>query len=418
MSDTGAQAPPGFERRGEEEVYAGHVFKVVRAHFADPEGQPFERDVVRHPGAVAVVAVDAEGTATWSASTAPPVDRELLEIPAGTCDVDGRAARATARRELAEEAGLEAEPDGAAGHRVQLPGLLRPAHDHLYLATGLRPVPPAAPGGEERWMTVGGWPSADVEPWWPTGDWSTQTTCWPCCWPAGAGPSGPDGPVPRRRRCRPADAEEYLSWLAVERGRARNTVASYRRDLRRLRGDPGRRGRTPVDDAGPGDVAAHLERLRAGGAQPRHGGPVPSAACGAAPVPPRRGGATSRPDRRGRRRPPCPAASPRRSPRTRWTGCSAPPPATTPVDPARPGPARGPLRHRGRDLRGGRAATWRTSAPATGSLRLYGKGSKERLVPLGRCAVEALDRWLGPRGAGRHGPQAVAAGAATPRRCS
>ena len=53
-----------------------------------------------------------------------------------------------------------------------------------------------------------------------------------------------------------------------------------------------------------------------------------------------------------------------------------------------------------------------------GMLRVFGKGAKERLVPLGRPAREALDRWLGPSGRAADGRPAGSPGATTPKRSS
>jgi ADP-ribose pyrophosphatase len=64
-----------------------------------------EREIVRHPGAVAVVAVDANGDVTLVRQLREPARRYLLEIPAGTCEPDEEPL-ATAKRELEEEAGL------------------------------------------------------------------------------------------------------------------------------------------------------------------------------------------------------------------------------------------------------------------------------------------------------------------------
>ena len=58
---------------------------------------------MRHPGAVAVVAVTEGGEVLLVRQYRGPVDRELLEIPAGTRDVDGEEPQETARRELLEE---------------------------------------------------------------------------------------------------------------------------------------------------------------------------------------------------------------------------------------------------------------------------------------------------------------------------
>ena len=62
-------------------------------------------------------------------------------------------------------------------------------------------------------------------------------------------------------------AEDFLTWLAVEKGRAGNTLAAYRRDLRRYRDHLSRRGRTPID-ASPDDVIAFVHVLTGEGLAP------------------------------------------------------------------------------------------------------------------------------------------------------
>ena len=64
-----------------------------------------EREIVRHPGAVAIVAVDREGRVTLVRQLREPARKHLLELPAGTCE-PGEEPLATAKRELQEEAGL------------------------------------------------------------------------------------------------------------------------------------------------------------------------------------------------------------------------------------------------------------------------------------------------------------------------
>ena len=123
------------------------------ARFTDPDGQPFDRYVVRHPGAVAVVAVDDRRRATLVRQLRPAVWSSVLEAPAGTRDVDGEPPEAAAARELAEEAGLEALRLELLAETWNSPGV-SDQRTLVYLATGLRPCPTDRHGVEERWMTV------------------------------------------------------------------------------------------------------------------------------------------------------------------------------------------------------------------------------------------------------------------------
>ena len=64
-----------------------------------------EREIVEHPGAVAIVAIDREEMLTLVRQRREAVRTELLELPAGTLE-EGESPLACARRELAEETGL------------------------------------------------------------------------------------------------------------------------------------------------------------------------------------------------------------------------------------------------------------------------------------------------------------------------
>ena len=69
-----------------------------------------------------------DGTVTLVRQYRAAVDAHVLEIPAGTARRDGEAPEDTARRELAEEAGLEAGALGAADRHLELARRQRPAH--------------------------------------------------------------------------------------------------------------------------------------------------------------------------------------------------------------------------------------------------------------------------------------------------
>jgi 8-oxo-dGDP phosphatase len=148
---------PSFRPVGERRVHEGRIWRVAVATFEAPDGSTFERDVVRSPGAVGVVPLefDCEGNAVvvLVRQYRPVLDREMVEIPAGMRDVDGEPPEETARRELAEEAGLAAdtlEPlvtfHNSAG--------MTDAETQVFLATDLREVPHDRQGPEEAHLEV------------------------------------------------------------------------------------------------------------------------------------------------------------------------------------------------------------------------------------------------------------------------
>lgn len=129
-----------------------------------PDGTAFDREVVEHDDAVAMVAVDAEGRVALVRQYRHPTAGHLLEIPAGTLDVPGESVEAAARRELAEEAGLAAATLRPLGRVWNSAGWSDEATT-LLLATELRPVPPPpgyAPRDEEAAIEVTWRPLADL----------------------------------------------------------------------------------------------------------------------------------------------------------------------------------------------------------------------------------------------------------------
>ena len=91
-----------------ETVYEGRVISLERATVAMPGGGESVREIVRHPGAVAVVAVDDEDRVVLVRQYRHPFGEHLWELPAGLRDADGEPPLETAKRELAEEALLSA----------------------------------------------------------------------------------------------------------------------------------------------------------------------------------------------------------------------------------------------------------------------------------------------------------------------
>ncbi len=167
---------PSFQRVAEVEVLRTHVFSVGRVALLDPDGEPFERSIIHHPGAVAVIPVDAKRRVTLVRQYRAAVDRMVLEAPAGTCDVEGEALQATARRELDEEAGLLARSLEVLIGTFNTPGI-SDQHTTIFLATDLSPCPAQPSGIEEGFMTIETIALDDVDRWWPTAPWSTRRPC-------------------------------------------------------------------------------------------------------------------------------------------------------------------------------------------------------------------------------------------------
>jgi ADP-ribose pyrophosphatase len=134
--------------------WSGHTIRVRVDEVERPNGGRTTRDVVEHPGAVAILAWDGSRVAMvrqWRHATG----RELLEIPAGTLEPD-EPPDETARRELVEEAGLTAATWVFGPTFYTAPGFCDELM-HLFLATDLTSVPAEADEDEViegSWMTL------------------------------------------------------------------------------------------------------------------------------------------------------------------------------------------------------------------------------------------------------------------------
>jgi ADP-ribose pyrophosphatase len=90
-----------------EEVYSGKLLRVRRDVVRLPDGHETVREYIRHPGAVAIVALFDDGRVLLERQFRYPHRREFIEIPAGKLD-QGEAHLDTAKRELEEETGYVA----------------------------------------------------------------------------------------------------------------------------------------------------------------------------------------------------------------------------------------------------------------------------------------------------------------------
>jgi ADP-ribose pyrophosphatase len=122
-------------------------FRVVRRRRQTPDGRQFSRQVILHPGAVAIVPViDAERICLIR-NYRVAVERTLIEIPAGTLEV-GEPPEATARRELEEETGYMAGRWEKLTTLCMSPGILN-EQIHVFVARDLQPGPARREASEE-----------------------------------------------------------------------------------------------------------------------------------------------------------------------------------------------------------------------------------------------------------------------------
>ena len=160
MIEPGSTSASGFTFIGERVLHEGYVISLAEGEFETPEGERMTRDIVHHPGAVAVVAIDADEVILVRQYRAALHD-DLLEIPAGKRDIAGEPPELTAARELEEEVGLRPtnlEPLAGFHNSVGFCD----EFVHIYLATDFETVPVDHDGPEEAHMTIERWSLDDV----------------------------------------------------------------------------------------------------------------------------------------------------------------------------------------------------------------------------------------------------------------
>ncbi len=141
-----------FSIEGADVVFRSRVFNVERRTIHH-DGATFTRDVAVHPGAVAVLAIDDAGRVGFIRQYRATFDEALLEIPAGTRDVEGEAELETAKRELLEETGFVAGEWTLLGRFMNSPGWSTQVMT-VYQATKLTRGEREPAGPEERSATI------------------------------------------------------------------------------------------------------------------------------------------------------------------------------------------------------------------------------------------------------------------------
>jgi ADP-ribose pyrophosphatase len=134
-------------------VYEGRLLGLTVERWGENE-----REIVEHPGAVAMVAVDAEGYVTLVRQLREATRKRLLEIPAGTAE-PGEQPLETAKRELQEECGLTGGEWRELAAFWTTPGFCR-ERMHVFAVEGAERGE-AAPADDEELELVR-WPVAEI----------------------------------------------------------------------------------------------------------------------------------------------------------------------------------------------------------------------------------------------------------------
>ncbi|HEY2042295.1 MAG TPA: NUDIX hydrolase [Jatrophihabitans sp.] len=129
-------AAEDFELLGSEHRYSGWAIEVRTDEVRMPDGTVGKRDVIAHPGAVGVVAIDNDDQVVMVRQYRHPIAQFLLELPAGLLDVAGEPALTAVQRELYEETNLTAADWWVLVDLHTSPGMTDEAI-RIYVARGL-----------------------------------------------------------------------------------------------------------------------------------------------------------------------------------------------------------------------------------------------------------------------------------------
>ncbi len=152
-----ADVPEHWPVVSSTEHYGGKIINVRSDTIRSPEGNTAEREVVGHPGAVGILALDESRRVLMIRQYRHPVGRLLWELPAGLRDVPGEPLLQAARRELLEETGYRAARWNVLVDYFSSPGIIT-ERLRVFLARGLELVPAAdrdfVPENEEAHLLI------------------------------------------------------------------------------------------------------------------------------------------------------------------------------------------------------------------------------------------------------------------------
>ena len=135
-----------------EEIYSGKVISLYLQDVMLPNGKQSKREIIKHPGAVAILAVTNENKIIMVEQFRKALERTIVEIPAGKLE-KGEEPALCARRELEEETGYECESLELLTSFYTSPGFADEIV-HVYLAKGLSKKENAAALDEDEFVNL------------------------------------------------------------------------------------------------------------------------------------------------------------------------------------------------------------------------------------------------------------------------
>lgn len=133
-------------------IFEGKIISLQVDEVELPDGNRSKREIVRHPGAVAVIAVTSDNKIIMVEQYRKPLERSLIEIPAGKLE-KGEEPLSSAKRELEEETGLQSDEWSYITSFYTSPGFADELI-YIYVAKNVYPVENSRPGDEDEFIDI------------------------------------------------------------------------------------------------------------------------------------------------------------------------------------------------------------------------------------------------------------------------
>ncbi|NBJ70232.1 MULTISPECIES: NUDIX hydrolase [Clostridia] len=135
-----------------KQIYKGHVVHLQVDDVSLPNGKEAKREIIKHPGAVAVIPITKENKIVLVEQYRKPLEKSILEIPAGKLE-PGEEPETTAIRELEEETGYTTDELSFVTSFYSSPGFADELM-HIYITNQLQPLEEKVAGDEDEFIEI------------------------------------------------------------------------------------------------------------------------------------------------------------------------------------------------------------------------------------------------------------------------